>query len=134
MKRSGRTRFLPNLLKELKSAILDQGDADDEFKKAIGENIVVLARYKARIERLVKEIEELLDMQCVSGAAAGSHGGGPSSMDMQPEGGALTEAEASRSSGEVANAVAVAAEAGVHLRADPVPSPGQDTDMEGMYL
>ena len=41
---------------ELKEAIAEDGDPDREFKLAIEENIVVIAKYKARIERLDKEI------------------------------------------------------------------------------
>lgn len=43
---------------ELKEAI-EEGDPDREFKQAIEENIVVIAKYKARIERLDKEITNL---------------------------------------------------------------------------
>ena len=44
---------------ELKEAISSEGDEDREFKKAIEENIVVIAKSRARIERLDKEIGEL---------------------------------------------------------------------------
>lgn len=50
---------LQRSISELKEAIASEGDEDREFKKAIEENIVVIARYKAKIERLDKEIEEL---------------------------------------------------------------------------
>ncbi|GAB4820504.1 hypothetical protein N2152v2_007550 [Parachlorella kessleri] len=43
---------------ELKSAIAETGP-DKDFKEAIEENIVVIAKYKARIERLDKELAEL---------------------------------------------------------------------------
>ena len=41
---------------ELQQVIAEDGDPDREFKLAIEENIVVIAKYKARIERLDKEI------------------------------------------------------------------------------
>jgi chromosome segregation ATPase len=44
---------------ELKEAIATEGDDDREFKTAIEENIVVIARNKAKIERLETEIKEL---------------------------------------------------------------------------
>jgi chromosome segregation ATPase len=50
---------LQRSINELKSAIASEGDEDREFKKAIEENIVVIAKYTAKIERLDKEIKEL---------------------------------------------------------------------------
>lgn len=44
---------------ELKEAISEHGDEDREFKKAIEENIVVIAKNRARIELLDEEIGEL---------------------------------------------------------------------------
>jgi len=50
---------LQRSITELKEAIASEGDEDREFKKAIEENIVVIARNTAKIARLDKEIEEL---------------------------------------------------------------------------
>ena len=43
----------------LRAAIAEEGDADRAYKTSIEENIVVLARYRARVERLDRELEEL---------------------------------------------------------------------------
>jgi peptidoglycan hydrolase CwlO-like protein len=50
---------LERSISELKEAIKSEADEDREFKKAIEENIVVIARYKAKIDRLDKEIMTL---------------------------------------------------------------------------
>ena len=41
---------------ELVAAMAQEGDADREFKTAIEENIVVIAKYKARMEGLSNEL------------------------------------------------------------------------------
>ena len=43
--------------RELSEAIDHEGDEEGVFKSAIEENIVVIARYRAQIERLEKEID-----------------------------------------------------------------------------
>lgn len=45
--------------KELKEAIIDQGDGDREYKTAIEENIVVIAKYKSKVQSLKDEIDQL---------------------------------------------------------------------------
>lgn len=43
---------------ELKEAIARQEDEDGEFRSAIGENIVLIAKYRAKIARLKEEISK----------------------------------------------------------------------------
>lgn len=55
---------------ELKAAIAAEGDADRAYKSAIEENIVVVAKYRARAERLGTEIDNLKRGVADLGAAA----------------------------------------------------------------
>lgn len=50
---------LERTINECKEAIATEGDADGEYRSAIGENIVVIAKYKARIARIEVEITDL---------------------------------------------------------------------------
>jgi hypothetical protein len=71
---------------ELKAAIAAEGDADRAYQTAIEENIVVVAKYKARIERLGMELENLdkgvvdlgaaVAMPTATAAEAAAGGGG----------------------------------------------------------
>jgi septal ring factor EnvC (AmiA/AmiB activator) len=49
---------------ELKEAIARQEDEDGEFRSAIGENIVLIAKYRAKIARLKEEISKSLRSEC----------------------------------------------------------------------
>jgi len=59
MKLENSVKHLDRSIMELKKAIAEEGDADREYKKAIEENIVVLARYRARISALDSAIEDM---------------------------------------------------------------------------
>jgi hypothetical protein len=43
---------------ELKEAIQSEGDADGEYRRAIDENIVIIAKYRARRAQVDHEIAE----------------------------------------------------------------------------
>lgn len=84
----------------LVAAIAEEGDADRAYKTSIEENIVVLARYRARVERLDRELAELRrGRQPLNGAAAvpvapadgGSGGGGPGAGAPAANGSAAAE-------------------------------------------
>lgn len=67
---------------ELKEAIAAEGDSDRTFKEAIEENIVIIAKYRARIESLEKEIDNMrkgfinLGNQATIAVEGGGGGGG----------------------------------------------------------
>ncbi len=82
---------LQRSINELKDAIASEGDEDREFKKAIEENIVVIARYKAKIERLDQEIGDLkqgiqnLDSQVAVPATEAAAGESKKSDEAMPD-------------------------------------------------
>ena len=72
---------------ELKEAMREEGDGDRVYKTAVEENIVVIAGYRARVERLDKEISELtaglqhLGMAPAVAATEAAAAGGAADMD-----------------------------------------------------